>query len=175
MKLLLYGSTTRNLMKRLEKRLEGDCAKTLRAVLIKSRKHHDVQSYISHLKKHPNKTNTTRQGEQVRDVFVEFPTNGHRSEDLPIKSYFLLLSTNTSHCLEDIVRWLIETDNKRVSIECHIVNKNCWWWRPCNTSFTGSLIVGVTKDTGNLGNRNILGILSVVHTTFENDNEGKDL
>ena len=59
---LLYGSTTWTLTKRIEKKFDGKCTWMLRVILNKSRKQHPTkQQYGYHLssRKHPRKTNKT--------------------------------------------------------------------------------------------------------------------
>ena len=62
--ILLYGCTTWTLTKRVEKKLNRNYTRLLRAILYKSWKQHPletiaVQPLTSHLKNHPNQTNKT--------------------------------------------------------------------------------------------------------------------
>ena len=110
--ILLYGCTTWNLTKRLEKKLDGNYTRMLRAILNKSWRQHPTRHQLyGHL---PPITKTiqvrrTRQAghnwrsrdELVSDVLLWTPTYGRAKAGRPARTYIQQLCEDTECSLED--------------------------------------------------------------------------
>ena len=110
--ILLYGCTTWTLTKRLEKKLDGNYTRMLRAILNKSwRKHPTRHQLYGHL--HPiTKTRRTRHAgrcwrsrdELIRNVLLWTPTHGHEKAGRAARTYIQQLCEDTGCCPEDLPR-----------------------------------------------------------------------
>ena len=110
--ILLYGSTTRTLTKRLEKKLDGNYTRMLRAILNKSwRQHTTGHQLFGHL---PPITKTipvrrTRHAEHcwrsrdelISDVLLWTPTYGRAKAGWPARTYIQQLYEDTGCSPED--------------------------------------------------------------------------
>ena len=106
MSILLYGCTTWKLTKRLEKKLDGNYTRMLRAILNKSWRQHPTRYQLySHL---PPITITIQvrrtryaghcwrsRDELIRDVLLWTPTYGRAKAGRPARTYIQQLSENT--------------------------------------------------------------------------------
>ena len=102
--ILLYGCTTWTLTKRLEKKLDGNYTRMLRAILNKSWRQHPTRHQLyGHL---PPITNTIQvrrtrhaghcwrsRDELIRDVLLWIPTHGRAKAGRPARTYIQQLNT----------------------------------------------------------------------------------
>ena len=111
--ILLYGCTTWTLTKRLEKKLDGNYTRMVRAILNKSRRQHPTRHQLyGHL---PPITNTiqvrrtrhaghcwTSRDELIRDLLLWTPTHGRAKAGRLARTYIQQLCKNTGCCPEDL-------------------------------------------------------------------------
>ena len=113
--ILLYGCTTWTLTKRLEKKLDGNYTRMLRAILNKSWQQHPTRHQLyGHL---PPITKTIQvrrtrhaghcwrsRDELIRDVLLRIPTHGRAKAGRPARTYIQQLCEDTGCCPEDLPR-----------------------------------------------------------------------
>ena len=113
--ILLYGCTTWTLAKRLEKKLDGNYTRMLRAILNKSWQQHPTRHQLyGHL---PPITKTIQvrrtrhaghcwrsRDELIRDVLLWIPTHGRAKAGRPARTYIQQLCEDTGCCPEDLPR-----------------------------------------------------------------------
>ena len=111
--ILLYGCTTCTLTKRLEKKLDGNYTRMLRAILNKSWRQHPTRHQLyGHL---PPITNTIQvrrtrhaghcwrsKDELISDVLLWTPTHGRAKAGRPARTYIQQLCEDTGCCPEDL-------------------------------------------------------------------------
>ena len=113
--ILLYGCTTWTLTKRLEKKLDGNYTRMLRAILNKSwRQHptrHQLYGHLPPITKTIQVRRTRHAGhcwrsrdELIRDVLLWTPTHGHAKAGRPARTYIQQLCEDTGCCPEDLPR-----------------------------------------------------------------------
>ena len=113
--ILLYGCTTRTLTKRLEKKLDGNYTRMLRAILNKSwRQHptrHQLYGHLPPITKTILVRRTRHAGhcwrsrdELIRDVLLWTPTHGRAKAGRPARTYIQQLCEDTGCCPEDLPR-----------------------------------------------------------------------
>ena len=127
--ILLYGCTTWTLTKRLEKKLDGNYTRMLRAILNKSWRQHPTRHQLyGHL---PPITKTIQvrrirhtghcwrsRDQLIRDVLLWTPTHGRAKAGRPARTYIQLLCDDTGCCPEDLTclgRWTIGRSGERGS------------------------------------------------------------
>ena len=109
--ILLYGCTTWTLTKRLEKKLDGNYTRMLRAILNKSwRQHptrHQLYGHLSSITKTIQVRQTRHAGhcwrsrdELIRDVLLWTPTHGRAKAGRPARTYIQQLCEDTGCCPE---------------------------------------------------------------------------
>ena len=137
--ILLYGCTTWTLTKRMEKMLDGNYTRMLRAILNKSwRQHPTKQQLYGHL---PPITKTilvwrTRHAghcwrskdELINDILQWTPSHGRAEAGTPARTYIQPLCADTGCSLEDL---LVTMDAKEGSLERFreiSAGGVTWWW-----------------------------------------------
>ena len=111
--ILLYGCTTWTLTKRLEKKLDGNYTRMLRAILNKSwRQHktrHQLYGHLHSITKTIQVRRTRYAGhcwrsrdELISDVLLWTPTHGRAKAGRPARTYIQQLCEDTGCCLEDL-------------------------------------------------------------------------
>ena len=111
--ILLYGCTTWTLTKRLEKNLDGNYTRMLRAILNESwRQHptrHQLYGHLPPITKSIQVRRTRHAGhcwrsrdELIRDVLLWTPTHGRAKAGLPARTYIQQLCEDTGCCPEDL-------------------------------------------------------------------------
>ena len=122
--ILLYGCTTWTLTKRLEKKLDGNYTRMLRAILNKSWQQHPTRHQLySHL---PPITKTIQvrrtrhaghcwrsRDELIRDVLLWIPTHGRAKAGRPARTYIQQLCEDTGCCPEDLPRAMNDREEWR--------------------------------------------------------------
>ena len=113
--ILLYGCTTWTLTKRLEKKLDGNYTRMLRAILNKSwRQHptrHQLYGHLPPITKTIQVRRTRHAGhcwrssdELIRDVLLLTPTHGRAKSGRPARTYIQQLCEDTGCCPEELPR-----------------------------------------------------------------------
>ena len=131
--ILLYGCTTWKLTKRLEKKLDGNCTRMLRAILNKSwRQHPKKHQLYGHL---PSITKTIQdrrnrhavhcwrsRDELISDVLLWTPTYGRAKAGRPARTYIQQLCEDTGcgpgdlpEAMIDRVKWRERVGDIRAS------------------------------------------------------------
>ena len=102
--ILLYGCTTWTLTKRLEKKLDGNYTRMLRAILNKSWRQHPTRHPASHHENYPSLTNQTCKTllELISDVLLWTPTYGRAKAGRPARTYIQQLCEDTGCGPEDL-------------------------------------------------------------------------
>ena len=111
--ILLYGCTTWTLTKRLEKKLDGNYTRMLRAILNKSwRQHptrHQLYGHLPPITKTIQVRQTRHAGhcwrsrdELISDVLLWTPTHGRAKAGRPTRTYIQQLCEDTVCCREDL-------------------------------------------------------------------------
>ena len=145
--ILLYGCTTWTLTKRLEKKLDVNYTRMLRAILNKSWQQHPTRHQLyGHL---PPITKTIQvrrtrhaghcwrsRDELIRDVLLWIPTHDRAKAGRPARTYIQQLCEDTGCCPEDLPRAMNEEWWERVrDIRA---TSAIWWWWWCLTWFSAS-------------------------------------
>ena len=106
--ILLYGCTTWTLTKRLEKKLDGNYKRMLRAILNKSWRQHPTR-HLPPITKTIQFRRTRHAGhcwrsrdELISDVLFWTPTDGREKAGRPARTYIQQLCKDTGCCPEDL-------------------------------------------------------------------------
>ena len=113
--ILLYWCTTWTLTKRLEKKLDGNYTRMLRAILNKSWQQyptrHQLYGHLPPITKTIQVRRTRHAGhcwrsrdELIRDVLLWIPTHGRAKAGRPARTYIQQLCEDTGCCPEDLPR-----------------------------------------------------------------------
>ena len=130
--ILLYGCTTWTLTKRLEKKLDGNYTRMLRAILNKSWRQHPARHQLySHL---PPITKTIQvrrtrharhswrsKDELISDVLLWTPTYGQAKAGRPARTYIEQLCEDTGCNPEDLPKAMNDREKWRERV-------TTWWW-----------------------------------------------
>ena len=137
--ILLYGCTTWTLTKRLEKKLDGNYKRTLRAILNKSWRQHPTKHQLcGHL---PPTTKTiqvrrTRHAgpcwrsreELISDVLLWTPTYGRAKAGRPARTYIQQLCEDTGCSPEDLPEAMNDRERWRERFRDIRASGTTWWW-----------------------------------------------
>ena len=137
--ILLYGCTTWTLTKRLEKKLDGNYTRMLRAILNKSWQQHPTRHQLyGHL---PPITKTIQvrrtrhaghcwrsRDELIRDVLLWIPTHGRSKAGRPARTYIQQLCEDTGCCPEDLPRAMNDREEWRERVRDIRATSTIWWW-----------------------------------------------
>ena len=137
--ILLYGCTTWLLTKRLEKKLDGNYTRMLRAILNKSWQQHPTRHQLyGHL---PPITKTIQvrrtrhaghcwrsRDELIRDVLLWIPTHGRAKAGRPARTYIQQLCEDTRCCPEDLPRAMNDREEWRERVRDIRAISTIWWW-----------------------------------------------
>ena len=137
--ILLYGCTTWTLTKRLEKKLDGNYTRMLRAILNKSwRQHptrHQLYGHLPPITKTIQVRRTRHAGhcwrsrdELIRDVLLWTPTHGRAKAGRPARTYIQQLCEDTGCCPEDLHRAMNYREEWRERIRDIRATSAIWWW-----------------------------------------------
>ena len=140
--ILLYGCTTWTLTKRLEKKLDGNYTRMLRAILNKSWQQHPTRHQLyGHL---PPITKTIQvrrtrhaghcwrsRDELRRDVLLWIPTHGRAKAGRPARTYIQQLCEDTGCCPEDLPRAMNDREEWRERVRDIRATSTIWWWWWC--------------------------------------------
>ena len=137
--ILLYGCTTWTLTKRLEKKLDGNYTRMLRAILNKSWQQHPTRHQLyGHL---PPITRTIQvrrtrhaghcwrsRDELIRDVLLWIPTHGRAKAGRPARTYIQQLCEDTGCCPENLPRAMNDREEWRERVRDIRAASTIWWW-----------------------------------------------
>ena len=152
--ILLYGCTTWTLTKRLEKKLDGNYTRMLRAILNKSWRQHPTRHQLyDHL---PPITKTVQvrrprhaghcwrsRDELIRDVLQWTPTHGRAKAGRPARTHIQQLCEDTGCCPEDLPGAMNDREEWRERVrDIRATSATWWWWL--------SIKVSIPKKSGNL-------------------------
>ena len=139
--ILLYRCTTWTLTKRLEKKLDGNYTRMLRAILNKSwRQHptrHQLYGRLPAITKTIQVRRTRHAGhcwrsrdELIRDVLLWTPTYGRAKAGRPARIYIQQLCEDTGCCPEDLPRAMNDREEWRERVrDIRATSATWWWWR----------------------------------------------
>ena len=139
--ILLYGCTTWTLTKRLERRLDGNYTRMLRAVLNKSWRQHPTRLQLyGHL---PPITKTIQvrrtrhaghcwrsKDELISDVLLCTPTHGCARVGRPARTYIQQLCEDTGCNPEDLPEAMNDREKWRETVRDIRAGGATWWWWP---------------------------------------------
>ena len=138
--ILLYGSTTWTLTKRLEKKLDGNYTRMLRAILNKSWGQHPTKYQLyGHL---PPITKTIQvrrtrhaghcwrsRDELISDVLLWIPTYGRAKAGRPARTYIQQLCEDMGCSPEDLLEAINDREKWRERVrDIHASGMTWWWW-----------------------------------------------
>ena len=142
--ILLYGCTTWTLTKRLEKKLDGNYTRMLRAILNKSwRQHptrHQLYGHLPPITKTIQVRRTRHAGhcwrsrdELIRDVLLWTPTHGRAKSGRPARTYIHQLCEDTGCCPEELPRAMNDREEWQERVR-DIRATSATWWLSLNTT-----------------------------------------
>ena len=137
--ILLYGCTTWTPTKRLEKKLDGNYKRMLRAILNKSWRQHPTRHQLyGHL---PPITKTIQvrwtrhagycwrsRDELISDVLLWSPTHGRAKAGRPARTYIQQLCEDMGCCPEDLPRAMNDREEWRERVRDIRATSATWWW-----------------------------------------------
>ena len=137
--ILLYGCTTWTLTKRLEKKLDDNYARMLRAILNKSwRQHptrHQLYGYLPPITKTIQVRRTRNAGhcwrskdELISDVLLWTPTYGQAKAGRPARTYIQQLCEDTRCNPEDLPEVINNREKWRERVRDIRAGGMTWWW-----------------------------------------------
>ena len=137
--ILLYGCTTWTLIKRLEKKLDGNYTRTLRAILNKSWRQHPTRHQLyGHL---PPTTKAIQvrwtrhcwhcwrsRDELISDVLLWTPTFCRAKTGRPARTYIQQLCEDTGCSPEDLPETMNDREKWRERAKEIRPGSTTWWW-----------------------------------------------
>ena len=132
--ILLYGCTTWTLTKRLEKKLDGNYTRMLRAILNKSWQQHPTR-HLPPITKTIQARRTRHAGhclrskdELVSDVLLWIPAYGQSKAGRPAQTYILQLWDDTGCNPEDLPEAMNNRETWREKVRDIRASRTTWWW-----------------------------------------------
>ena len=138
---LLYGRTTWTLTKRLEKKLDGNYTRMLRAILNKSwRQHptptrHQLYGHLPPITKTIQARRTRHAGhcwrsrdELISDVLLWTPTYGRAKAERLAQTYIQQLCEDTGCSPEDLPEEMNDREKWRERVRDIRDGGTTWWW-----------------------------------------------
>ena len=138
--ILLYGCTTWTLTKRLEKKLDGNYTRMLRAILNKSwQQHltrHQLYGHLPRITKTIQARRTRHAGhcwrskdEIVNYVLLWTPAYGQSKAGRPAWTYIQQLCDDTGCNPEDLLGAMNDRETWRDRVRGIRASRTTWWWR----------------------------------------------
>ena len=136
----LYGCTTWTLTKRLEKKLDGNYTRMLRAIFNESwRQHttkHQLYGHLPPITKTIQVRRTRHAGhcwrsrdELISDVLLWTPTHGRAKAGWPARTYIQQLCEDTGCSPEDLPEAMKDREKWRERVrDIHATSTTWWWW-----------------------------------------------
>ena len=136
---MLYGCTTWTLTKRLEKKLDGNYTRMLRAILNKSwRQHptrHQLYGHLPPIMKTIQVRGTRYAGhywrsrdELISDVLLWTPTHGRAKAGRLARTYIQQLCEDTGCSPEDLPEAMNDREKWRERVRDICASGTTWWW-----------------------------------------------
>ena len=137
--ILLYGCTTWTLTKRLEKKLDGNYTRMLRAILNKSWRQYPTRHQLyGHLlpitktiqvrrTRHAGHCWRSRDG-LISDVLLWTPTYGREKFGRPARTYIQQLCEDTGCSPEDLAEGMSVREKWRERVRDIRASGTTWWW-----------------------------------------------
>ena len=162
--ILLYGCTTRMLTKRLEKKLDGNYTRMLRAILNKSwRQHptkHQLYGHLPPITKTIQARRTRHAGhcwrsrdELISDVLLWTLTYGRAKAGRPARIYIQQLCEDTGCSPEDLPEAMNDREKWRERVSDIRTGDTTWWWMIMTTPVKSES--GTNGNEGDLYNPDI--------------------
>ena len=137
--ILLYGCTTWMQTKRLEKKLDGNYTRMLRAILNKFwRQHptgHQLYGHLPPITKTIQVRRTRHAGhgwrskdKLISDVLLWTPTNGQAKAGWPARTYIQQLCEDTGCNPEDLPKVMNNREKWRERVTDIRAGSTTWWW-----------------------------------------------
>ena len=140
--ILLYGCTTWTLTKRLKKKLDGNYARMLRAILNKCWRQHPTKQQLYYTIKHlPPITKTIQvrrtrhaghcrrsRDELINDVLLWTPTYGRAKAGRPARIYIQQLCEDMGRSPEDLPEAMNDREKWRERVRDIRASSTTWWW-----------------------------------------------
>ena len=137
--ILLYGCTTWTLTKRLEKKLDGNYTRTLRAILNKSWRQQPTRQQLYGYLPPITKTIQVRQtrhtghcwrsrDELISDVLRWTPTYGQAKAGRPARTYIQQLCEDTRCSPEDLPEAMNDREKWWERVRDIPASDTTWWW-----------------------------------------------
>ena len=137
--ILLYGCTTWTLTKRLEKKLDGNYTRILRAILNKSwRQHptrHHLYGHLPPISKTIQVKRTRHAGhcwrsrdELISDVLLRTAIYGRAKAGRPARTYVQQLCEDTGCSPEDLPEAMNDREKWRERVRDIRASGTTWWW-----------------------------------------------
>ena len=135
--ILLYGCTSWTLTKRIEKKLDGDYTRMLRAILNKSWKQHHTKLYghLPHITITINIRRTRHVGhcwrsrdELISDVLLWTPSNGRAKAGRPARTYIQYLCADKGCSTENMPEAIDDMEWCRGRVWDICADGVRWWW-----------------------------------------------
>ena len=148
--ILLYGCTTWTLSKRLEKKLDGNYTRMLRAIFNKSWRQHPTRHQLyCHLPPFTKTIQVRRtrharrcwrsRDELISDVLLWTPTYGRAKAGRPAWTYIQQLCEDTECSPEDPLEAMDDREKWRERVRVIRASGTTWWWWWCINFFYNSL------------------------------------
>ena len=133
-----YGCTTWTFTKRMEKKLDGNFTRMLRAILNKSQRQHSTKHQLyGHL---PPITKTIKirrtkhaghswrnWDELISDILLRTPSHGQAKAGKPARTYIQQLCADTGCSLEDLSEAMDDRDGWRERVRDIYADSVTWW------------------------------------------------
>ena len=137
--ILLYGCTTWTLTKRLEKKLDSNYTRMLRAILNKSwwqhPTRHQLYGHLPPITKTIQVRQTRHAGhcwrsrdELISDVLLWTPTHGHAKAGRPARTNIQQLCEDTGCCPEDLPEAMNDREKCWERVRDIRATSTTWWW-----------------------------------------------
>ena len=167
--ILLYGCTTWTLTKRLEKKIDGNHTRMLRAILNKSwwqrPTRHQLYGHLPPIKKTIKVRRTRHAGhcwrsknELISDVLLWTPTYDRAKAGRPARTYIQQLCEDMGWSPEDLPEAMNDREKWRERVRDIRASGTTWWWWWC-------LMYGYCYITYSLQVNNKIHIQSVYSVT----------
>ena len=155
--ILLYGCTTWTLTKQLEKKLDGNYTRMLRAILNKSwRQHptrHQLYCHLPPIMKTIQVRQTRHAGhcwrsrdELISDVLLWTPTYGRAKAGRPARTYIQQLCEDMGCSPEDLPEAMNNREKWRERVrDIRASGKTWWWWHYIN-AYTTTIMKGRSDE-----------------------------
>ena len=137
--ILLYGYTTWTLTKRMEKKIDGNYTRMLRAILNKSwwqhPTRHQLYGHLPPITKTIQVRRTRHAGhcwrsrdELISNVLLWTPTHGRAKAGRPARTYIQQLCEDTGCCPEDLPEAMNDREKWQERVRDIRATSTTWWW-----------------------------------------------